>query len=471
MANKHLENKSFSIGCIETVKRYGKKIGFATIFNRFKQKGDKLSKFVNGLAAHKLHFNQSINHASEWLNEPEILTEFELNGFKPKTLYRVLECLGRHECSVMTFIQKRLLELYDFKNTNANLDWSSLIIYGDKSNLAERGYSRDGRPDKKQITFGVTQFCSPIDIPFTFTVEAGNVLDKQHFGKTFKRSLKALKEGSFLVLDRGANTKGNKQLIRSKHHHYLCAASLSKSVDVKINGYRKNKAVLVEEKDGLKTYCQRYSECGEYKYIYFSERLYNDQYKRKESNAAKKADEHREMERRIRSGRKYKRRKYDLQSFIAEEQLALQKRLKNMTLKELRKRMFEASLTGREGFFLLISSKNLTGKQALTIYRNRDAVEKLIDSLKNVVKLKPVRVWTSNAIKGALMIGFLAQLIVALLRYDNDQLIKLRPKTIVQSLRNLTLTIEHQDLMIENRIISNFDEINMLILKPEQAVT
>jgi len=471
MVNKHLDNKSFSIGCLETVKRYGKKLGFATIFNRFKLKGDKLSKFVSGLISHKLHFNQSINHASEWLNQPEILSEFDLGSFQPKTLYRVLDNLGRHECSVMTFIQKRLLELYDFQNTDTNLDWSSLIIYGDKSNMAKRGYSRDGRPDKKQVTFGVSQFCSPINIPFTFTVEAGNVLDKQHFAKTFRRSLNALREGSLIVLDRGANTKDNKSLIRGRNHHYLCASSLSKSVDVMIRKFKRSKALLVETKNGLRTYCWQYSEGFVKKYLYYSERLYRDQYARKEHNAAKKADEHRELERRIRSGRKYKRRKYDLQSYIAEEKLALQKRLKNMTFKELRKHMLNATLTGREGFFLLISSKNLTAKQALTIYRNRDAVEKLIDSLKNVIKLKPVRVWTDNAIKGALMIGFLAQLIVALLRYDNDQLRNLRPKTIVQSLRNLTLTIEHQDQMIENRIISNFDEINMLILMPEQGIT
>ena len=96
------KNKSFSVGCIETTKRYGKKLGFDTIFNRFKKKGDKLSNFVSGLVAHKLHFNKSVNDASEWLNEPHIRYEFELNENVPKTFYRALETVGNHDKSILT---------------------------------------------------------------------------------------------------------------------------------------------------------------------------------------------------------------------------------------------------------------------------------------------------------------------------------------------------------------------------------
>ncbi len=470
MTSKHENNKSFSIGCIEIVKRYGKELGFATIFNRFKQKGDQLSKYVFGLVSHKLHFNQSVHHASKWLNKPEIGEQFALGKFKPKTLYRVLETLGRHEHSIMTFIQKRLLELYDFENTDSDMDWSSLVIYGEKAKMAKQGYSRDGRPDKKQITFGVSQFRSPIEIPFTLTVEAGNVLDKQHFPKTFKRTLKALKNGSLLVMDRGANTKENKALVREKKHHYLCAASLSKKTDIRQVDFSK-KSVIVEKKHSLKTYCMKYYDEDEYKYLFFSEKLYQDQISKKEKNAKKKAKEHKEMQRRIKSGRKYKRKKYDLQDFIAEEHIALQKRLKNLTFKELKEHMFKASITGREGYFLLVASKNLTEKEALSIYRSRDTVEKLMNSLKNVIKIKPVRVWTDNAIKGAIIIGFLAQLVIAMMKYDNKVIRNKHPQTIVQSLRNLTLTIEHREVLLKNRVISNFDEINSLVITPETGIS
>ena len=60
MVSNNENNKSFSVGCIEISKKYAKKLGFATIFNRFKVKGQQLSKYVSGLVSHKMHFNLSL---------------------------------------------------------------------------------------------------------------------------------------------------------------------------------------------------------------------------------------------------------------------------------------------------------------------------------------------------------------------------------------------------------------------------
>ena len=135
MVSKHENNKSFSIGCIEISKKYGKKLGFATIFNRFKVKGQQLSKYVTGLVSHKLHFNQSINHAANWMNQAHILQEFLLSEFNVKTLYRTLGTLGRHDKAIMTLFQKRLNEVYDFGSSDSNFDWSSLTLFGYKAKL------------------------------------------------------------------------------------------------------------------------------------------------------------------------------------------------------------------------------------------------------------------------------------------------------------------------------------------------
>ena len=44
---------------------------------------------------------------------------------------------------------------------------------------------------------------------------------------------------------------------------------------------------------------------------------------------------------------------------------------------------------GREGFFKLECSEKLTPSDVLRIYRKRDSVEKLINSLKNQIDMKP----------------------------------------------------------------------------------
>ena len=99
------------------------------------------------------------------------------------------------------------------------------------------------------------------------TVQAGNILDKQHFQITFKRTLKALNEGSLIIVDRGANTQDNKTLIRKYHHHYLCGATLSKKIDEKIRLFDKQKTFVAEEKQGQSDVSQLPHRDGEGRFL------------------------------------------------------------------------------------------------------------------------------------------------------------------------------------------------------------
>ena len=463
MVSNSENNKSFSVGCIEVTKRYAKKLGFDTIFNRFKSKGDKLSNLVAALVSHKLHFSKSINDASEWSNQPHIRNEFGLSENVPKTFYRVLETLGRHDKSILTLLQNRLSELYHFENTDADMDWSSLVLFGDKAKLGEFGYSRDHRPDKRQITFGVAQYRAPINIPFALSIQSGSVPDKVHFDQTFRRMLKALNPGSMIVVDRGANSKEVKQNIRAAGHHFLCPAQLSARVDPLISGFNKTVATIVEDRDGRKTYCHRYGEGDVHAYLYFSEKLHEDKMRSKRERVERELRDSRALEKRLLSRRKRKAKKLDLSSIIAEMRMSVQHRLRRISHDDLVNLIVAKRTSGREGFFLLKSTRNLTPKEALTHYRSRDSIEKLMDSLKNTIRIKPVRVWTNNAIEGALIIGFLAQLILALMRYEHETLRKIHPRTLLHSLRNLTLTLEDTGDFCRRRIISNLDQLNTLV--------
>ena len=131
----------------------------------------------------------------------------------------------------------------------------------------------------------------------------------------------------------------------------------------------------------------------------------------------------------------------------------------------------KASITGREGFFCLTTSKNLTLKEALYLYREKDSIEKIMNSLKNEICIKPLRVWTDESIYGALLIGYLAQLIISLIRYDIPELKNSSTKFIKISLFNLTVTVENPNSLEKKRIYSNFDQINELICLNNQGIT
>ncbi|MDR1405449.1 MAG: transposase [Candidatus Methanoplasma sp.] len=126
---------------------------------------------------------------------------------------------------------------------------------------------------------------------------------------------------------------------------------------------------------------------------------------------------------------------------------------------------------GREGFFKLECSENLTPSDVLRIYRKRDTVEKLIESLKNQIDLKPLRVRSDNAVHGTLLLCFLAQMIVSMARYEIPEIRSKSAKFIIASLQNLTVTYVYDNRHSLRRIYSNFEPLNSLILKDTVVVS
>ena len=87
--------------------------------------------------------------------------------------------------------------------------------------------------------------------------------------------------------------------------------------------------------------------------------------------------------------------------------------------------------------------------------------------MKNEIDIKPLRVWSNNSIYGALLLGFIAQLIISLIRYERLEAKNISTKFIRHSLMNLTLTVEFKSIGRKRRIYSNFDPLNQAILTPD----
>jgi transposase len=164
------DNICFPIGTILAVKKQYEKLDFSSIFGKHKKKGRDINSLVTALLSYKLTENFSISKASEWINRNEVLETFDLGKFEERTLFRTLENIGKNREEIIANIQDRLFQTYDFEHTDINLDWTSLVLFGDKCKLGKYGYSRDHRPDKKQITIGVGELTDPINVPVGLTV-------------------------------------------------------------------------------------------------------------------------------------------------------------------------------------------------------------------------------------------------------------------------------------------------------------
>jgi len=461
-------NISFPVGTALTVKKYGEKLGFSTIFAKFKQKGISLPSLVNALISYKLSENLSLTRGSDWINRDEVLEEFNLKSFEQKTLYRAIETIGENFQEVILDLQDILFSEYDFENTDVNMDWSSLILWGDKAKLAKYGYSRDHRPDKKQITFGVTELRKPINIPIGLTIAKGNLNDQKHFQTTFDQVKSCLKSNSKVIFDKGANSKENLNSIIASKMQFLTAKKLNKSDDKLIEQFWKMKPELIDSEKGI--YGIKIHFPSRMNYFFFSEKLRQENIATALRKAERQLQEAKDIEQASVKGKALPKR-FRVNNVLVNATIEYQTKLKSLSESEAFELVKKASITGREGFFCLTSSENLTLKEALILYREKDSVEKIMHSLKNEINLKPLRVWSTKSIYGALLIGYLAHLIISLIRYDYEELKNSSTKFIKISLSNLTVTVEKLNSFRKRRIYSNFDPINELICLKNRAIT
>jgi transposase len=460
------KNISFPVGTALAVQKYSHKLDFNDIFSRFKKRGTDITKLIEALLTYKLTENQSISRASDWINRPAVLNEFSLSAFEERTLFRVLESIGANYEEVIHLVQDQLFRSYDFPHTDVNMDWTSFVLWGKKAELGEYGYSRGHRPDKKQITVGISEIRSPVKVPIGLTIRAGNINDQTHFKQTFLQVCGRLREGSRVVFDKGGQNKDNLDLVLAHKMRYLSAKKLNASDDKRIKRYRKYLDKLVEPR----IYGEIIEYPSRYDYFFFSEQLREDQIEAKLRLAERKLVEAQEIQSALNRGRPLPKR-FMINNPLVDIKYTFQTKLSNLTEKQARKFVQDASINGREGFFCLVSCEKLTLQDALRIYRMKDSIEKIFQSLKNDIDIKPLRVWTTKSLCGAILIGFLAQLVISLMRYDYKELSNVSPKFIKISLMNLTVTVVYEKSRWKNEIFSNFDHLNTLVLTQNKAET
>jgi len=462
------ENKSYPVGAIYAVQDIFSRLGLAEVFQKHKGRGICLASLIEALVSYKLAENFSISKASKWINQQEMLEAFNLKPFEERTLFRALETVGENRDEILYDIQASLFRKFDFEHTTLNLDWTSLVLHGKKCKLGKFGFSRAHRPDKKQLTLGLAELAHPINVPVGFTVNPGNMADVRHFTETYEQVRPWSCEGSLFVFDKGAHSKENVNQILADKMKYLTAKKLNTSDDLRIKNFNKHRAELVDPEN--RVYGIKYVKPSSIDYFFFSEKLKNDQLEARKRVALRKLHEAQE----IQTCLDHKRGlpvKYCLRNALVDVRYSVQTMLHKMTEKEAVEYLYQDSLNGREGFFCIKSSENLTLKQALETYRQKDSIEKLIHSLKNEIEIKPVRVWTNNSVYGALLVGFLAQLVISLLRYIYVELKHTCTKFIKKSLTNLTVTIEKTKKKMKRLIYSNFDPLNTVIIREMSAIT
>jgi transposase len=405
----------------------------------------------------------SVSRCHQWMNNPLLLEYLQLSDFGNDALYRGLGIIGENRHLILSHLLHVLKNEHGVGLDMVFMDWSSIHFEAKPTDLIKYGYSRDHRPDRPQVTIGLAQDHHS-QLPVGLSIQPGNINDQNHFKITYQQIKQYLRTGSVLIFDAGATGIPNFDILVSDKMRYLSRMKLNTS-DIKqhLNMFNKEEwTPVVTGNTDEQVYGKKLIFPSRTKYLYFSQNLYDDILSNRRKHLEQEYDEALNLWKTIQE-KKPPRRKYRNSNHFLQTHLSYTFPLTGLSREEAITRALKLSLTGKEGFFALVSNKDFSLHEALQYYREKDCVEKLFNSVKNELHIRPTRCWTQEAIYGSILIVFLAQLVISMLRFKHAPLQKVSTKFIMQSLSNFALTIVIGKKGVKNRVFSNFDWINTLI--------
>jgi transposase len=178
-------------------------------------------------------------------------------------LYRALDVLLPHKEELEKFLADKLGRLFGLEYDLLLYDITSTYFEGRKSGgeLAQRGYSRDKRPDCKQVCIGLV--VSRCGMPLGYEIFEGNRSDSTTVEEVVETMEKRYGSANRIwVMDRGMVSEENIEFLRSGDRRYIIGTPKSKlksfEKELLSSGWNEVRdgveVKLQEEEDGEETY-------------------------------------------------------------------------------------------------------------------------------------------------------------------------------------------------------------------------
>jgi hypothetical protein len=358
--------------------------------------GDEILSLVY---AHCLDY-KSINQMETWFERSDLNMILNIDGL---TEARLLSALDSLENKNPELLQRTIFEnvqkIYKLDVKGLIYDVTNTYLFGKKCSFAKHGKGKDGRKGKPiiQIGLGVTQ---QEGIPVFHKVYNGNIHDSRTFQDaiTYFEEYK-IKDGIF-VFDRGITSKQAQMYIKKIKWKVLCGFSLTDRLKkiIKLSIKRKefldirsrvrlNKTTfhVVQKKYKIGSIEGTLALC------------FNDQKKLDLSNSL--YDEILNAQKLILDEKKIKP---GLEKFFSKSGKLLTEKI-----------VEEESLYG---YSCIFTTAKLTTEEMVRHYFDKDLVEKAFQSIKGIVRLRPIRHWLYNRVIGHIFICYLSYLLLSILK-------------------------------------------------------
>ena len=468
------DNISLSFGLMELVRSCFKRLDLYDFLSRFKSKGVPLGFVVELICIHHLDGGDSMRRFDTLSSNPIAVSELcHGHHISQRTMNRALEDLDLYFEEITVHIWEMLQKIYPIQCTDVYVDGSHIEANGLAGDLSEYGEGC-GRI-QAQIQFMLASLVDPM-IPLLMEAYPGNLNDPVQYSDFIPQLMFMLRKGSMIIMDHGGSSKRILDDIRSNGMDFLTRVKMNESDD-RVMKEQLHRMEYVGR--GIGCIRNTFGSSGRTNYLFFSVDKYilgihaEERRMRRELENLEFA---REMSRSPDVKRLVKVTKnpfFDVKVSKVELRMTLDPWLDEDIVKAL------GDIDPRCGWFKLQCSRPLDSKEALERYRGRVGIEHMTSSVKSVVNLKPLRVWKGSSVRGAMMLAFIAQVCVSMVRHDLEPdvfekmvdgkmtTIHHRPstKTICDELSHLTVTYFSRDGWGLDYVISNKTSLTERIFK------
>lgn len=379
----------------------------------------------------------SKNKLGEWYADQPALQErlrLDPDELGHQDGYRPLDYLDRRaQAAILNDCLVVLVTEFGFDLSLLYEDTSSSYFEGEKCPLAGRGYSRDHRPDRPQVNYDVGVLAG--GFPARMGVYGGTVPDNRVIDQVSDEwAQQHPDERTVLVLDRGMSLLRNRVCIIGNRQGYVAG--------LKIDGATRNLVLsipneafsedvpLPDDKEPLQvvrrasTIRVRGEDVAVMNHIFFNPAKAEREREQRERRIAAARAAVAEVQAQVDDGQlkrppvirrraKKKLKKHKVHALFAVKFDSQQRRIiLEPREEELAKR---ALLDGK--FVLQTTETAWSSEKTLTTYREHDEAEKVIQRLKQVIPVRPIRHWNEQRVAAHIFLSILACLVLAVLRH------------------------------------------------------
>jgi len=467
-------HKSVDYGSVVALYTLAERIHLSeTIYNAAKKGGgEHIGKLVEIMVINRCIEPASRNKLRDWYEKTALPVFLGIPPDKvhPQIFYNAMNYLTDE---VILKIQKELYKtvkrIYGIDTSAIFYDLTSTYLEGTKCPLGEFGYSTDNRPDKLQINIGmgVDKDC----IPITHDIYPGSVKDVttvQSFAEKLKREFGL--ESPIMVIDRGMISQENLDQLLELGYHYIVARKMgvfeskivcsvldTEYVRATLSNYSEEQELWIAEKvvDG-----KRWIVC-------WNKNKAEDDKAFRETMIAKTIQGLEKVKKGC--GKRHLKTKEQIyhKTYIILEKYKT-KRFFDIKINERGATRLKYELVDKEiekaerldgKYILETSNQDLLPVEVSRGYHDRDTVEKFFQTLKDIVELRPIYVYTERHVKAHVFICILAVLLLSLikkiLKETNKDLSSIKALEILDGIKRVELTVDEKGTIIRTTKIND----------------